>query len=127
MQFARHRARTVPEASAVVSKALQRAAERLDMKQKDLAAALGVSTASASRLAAGDYRIEPASKEGELALLLLRAWRSLDALVGGNEDKARRWFHAPNAHLGRVPAEMVRTVEGLLGVVHYLDALRAKV
>jgi len=58
--------------------------------------------------------------------LFLRLFRSLDALMGGDEAKARAWFKAENAHVGGVPAERIRTVEGLVDVVQYLDAMRGR-
>jgi hypothetical protein len=66
------------------------------------------------------------SAEASLALLFLRLFRSLDAIVGGNDVKAREWFTAPNRHVGGVPAERIRTTEGLVNVVQYLDAIRGK-
>jgi hypothetical protein len=53
-------------------------------------------------------------------------YRSLDALVGGDDVMARAWVHARNDHLGGVPAERVRRVEGLVDVVQYLDAMRGR-
>jgi hypothetical protein len=116
---------TSPQAAAVLAKAVLAAAERLALRGPQLAAVLGTSEASVSRLrfARG---LDPATKEGELALLLLRAYRSLDALVGGDDAKARLWLHAENDHLGGVPAERIRTVEGLVDVVQYLDAMRGR-
>lgn len=114
-----------PEAAAaVVTKAVRRVAEKLDVSQKELARILGVSEATVSRLASGKT-LDLDRKEGELALLFVRVFRSLDALVG-DEAKARAWFHAHNDHLGGVPAERVRTVEGLVHVAEYLDAMRGK-
>jgi hypothetical protein len=78
-----------------------------------------------SRLSRGRL-IEPSTKEGELALLFLRLFRSLDALVGGEETKARAWLHAENQHLGGVPAARIRGVEGLVDVVQYLDSMRGR-
>ncbi len=112
-----------PDAATVLTKALLRAAERLAVRQRDLAAILGSSEASVSRLNQ-ERKLEPSSKEGELALLFLRAYRSLDALVGGDEAAAREWMHAPNTHVEGIPAERIRTVEGLVDVVRYLDAVR---
>lgn len=86
---------------------------------------LGTSDASVSRLSRG-RGIDPASKEGELALLLLRLFRSLDALVGGNEAQARAWLTGENEHLNAVPRERVHSVEGLVDVVRYLDAMRGR-
>jgi len=109
-------------ANAVVTKAVRRVAEALGVSQKELARLLGVSEATVSRFGATKL-IEVDRKEGELALLFVRVFRSLDALVGG-EEKARAWFHAHNDHLGGVPAEQVRTVLGLVHVAEYLDAMR---
>jgi hypothetical protein len=114
-----------PSADAVVTKAVLRVAAVLDVSQKELARILGLSEATVSRLMAGKLFLDPARKEGELALLLVRLFRSLDALVG-DEAKGRAWFHAKNSHLGGVPAERVRTVEGLVHVTEYLDAMRGQ-
>ncbi len=112
-------------AGPVLAAALLSAAERLGLRNRHLAAVLGLSEASVSRLQRA-RSLDPATKEGELALLFLRAYRSLDALVGGDDDKARRWLHAVNDHLRGVPAERIRTVEGLVDVVQYLDAMRGR-
>jgi len=114
-----------PNAEAVLTKATLGAAERLGLRNRQLSAVIGSSEASVSRLRSG-RGLDPASKEGELALLFLRLYRSLDALVGGDDAKARAWLHAANHHLGGVPADRIRTVEGLVDVVQYLDAMRGR-
>lgn len=78
-----------------------------------------------SRLNAG-RGLDPGTKEGELALLVLRLYRSLDTLVGGDDASARAWLNSDNTHIGGVPAERIRTVEGLVDVVQYLDAVRGR-
>jgi hypothetical protein len=118
-------AAAAPDPAAVLTGALLSAARRLGLRNRDLAGILGTSEASVSRLSSG-RRVDPATKEGELALLFLRLYRSLDALVGGDDVKARAWVHARNDHLGGVPAERVRRVEGLVDVVQYLDAMRGR-
>jgi len=114
-----------PEPGPVVAAAVIAAAERLGLRNRQLAAVLGTSEASVSRLHAG-RGLDPDSKEGELALLFLRLYRSLDALVGGDDAKARAWLHAENDHVRGVPAQRIRTVEGLVDVVQYLDAMRGR-
>ncbi len=114
-----------PAPDVVLTKAVRSAADRLGLRNRRLAAVLGTSEASVSRLSTG-RTIDPVSKEGELALLFLRLFRSLDALVGGDEGKARAWLEAENVHLGGVPAERIHRVEGLVDVVQYLDALRGR-
>ena len=113
-------------ADTVLTRALLRAGQRLALQQKQLAPILGVSPASLSRLSQGRC-IRSDSKEGELAILFVRLFRSLDALVGGNETAGQQWFYAHNRHLDGVPAELVRTVQGLVRAVEYLDAMRGKV
>ena len=112
-----------PDPATVLAKAVLSAATRLGVRNRHLAAALGSSEASVSRLQHG-RGLDPDSKEGELALLFLRLYRGLDALVGGDDEKARQWLHTENEHLAGIPAERIRTVEGLVDVVQYLDAMR---
>jgi hypothetical protein len=114
-----------PSPAPVLAKAALNAAQRLDLNGRELAEIIGTSEASISRLRTG-RGLDPHRKEGELALLFLRLFRSLDALVGGDEAKARSWLHANNDHLGGTPAERIRTVEGLVDVVQYLDAMRGR-
>jgi hypothetical protein len=114
-----------PAAAAVLTKAVLRAAARLEVRPRQLAGVLGTSEASVSRLQR-TRAIAPESKEGELALLFLRLYRSLDALVGGDEAQAAAWLWSENAHVGGVPGERMATVEGLVDVVRYLDAVRGR-
>ena len=114
------------ERARVLTRAVRSVADLLGLTQRELAAVLGASEASVSRLAKGARTVPLPGKEAEIAALLVRLYRSLDTLVGGSPEKASAWFRAPNHHLGGVPAERVRSVEGLVDVVHYLDAMRGK-
>jgi transcriptional regulator with XRE-family HTH domain len=118
-------AERAPAPAPVLAKAALIAAEKLDLNGRQLAEIIGTSEASVSRLKSG-RGLDPQRKEGELALLFLRLYRSLDTLVGGDEVKARDWLHAMNDHLGGIPADRIRTVEGLVDVVQYLDAMRGR-
>jgi transcriptional regulator with XRE-family HTH domain len=114
-----------PDPAQTLGKATLRASAQLGLSQKDLAAVLGISEATASRLARG-RAVDPKSKEGELALLLLRVYRSLSTLVGGQADAAREWMHAANDHLRGTPATLARTTTGLVAIADYLDGMRGK-
>jgi hypothetical protein len=114
-----------PAPAPVLAKAALTAASKLALNGRELAGIIGTSEASISRLRSG-RGLDPGRKEGELALLFLRLYRSLDTLTGGDETKARLWFHSMNDHLRAVPAERIRTVEGLVDVVQYLDAMRGR-
>jgi transcriptional regulator with XRE-family HTH domain len=111
---------------AVLSKAVVRAAGLLGLTQRDVSAALGVSEATASRLFAGKYLLSPdRAKEWELARLFVRMFRSLDALWG-HEDAARTWLGSDNLALAARPRDLLRSVEGMVRVVTYLDAARGR-
>ena len=114
-----------PEAGAVLTKAALRAADRLGLSGRQLADIVGVSEATVSRWKRGDSLLEPGSKPFELASLLVRTFRSLDAITGGDEAVARRWLAAPNAALAARPVERMTQVQGLVDVTIYLDARRA--
>ena len=112
-------------AAVVVTKSVMRAAARLDLPNRIVAAALGVSEATVSRMGAGAYQLEPGSKPYELAVLLLRLFRSLDAIVGGDVAVARAWLRNQNTALGAAPISLIESVMGLVNVVAYLDHRRA--
>lgn len=109
----------------VATKAALRAADRLNVSSKVLARIVGLSEASVSRLRAGTYTFSPDDKAFELALLLVRLYRSLDAIVGGDDEAAAAWMVTDNRAFGATPLALVQTVAGLMHVVHYLDARRA--
>ena len=111
------------DSAMVLTKALRSAQERLGLTNRVLANVLGTSEASVSRFNRGRL-LDPEGAEGQLALLLLRLFRSLDALVGGDEGRARLWLHAQNGHLGGTPVDRIQTIEGLVHVVDYLDGMR---
>ena len=114
-----------PRDEAVVATALVRAARLLALSQAELAEVLGTSAASVSRTWNGERPVAPESAEGRHALLFLRIFRSLDTLVGGDEEKARRWLDARNAHLGgQPPRSLLASTPGLVRVAEYLDAMR---
>src|SRR5688572_22423634 len=111
----------------VLTSALLRAADFWELSQGALAQILHVSPATVSRWFGRHSRVGAESAEGQLAKLLLRVFRSLDTLVGGQPEKAKAWLRSPNHHLGAVPQERLRTVEGLVHVAEYLDAMRGTV
>ncbi len=114
------------EASTVLGKAVIRAADRLAISHALLARILGVSPPTITRLYSGDYRLDQRRKDSELALLFVRVFRSLDSIVG-DEQAARRWLGSDNRALGTRPLDLLPQAEGLVRVVHYLDASRGLV
>jgi hypothetical protein len=111
-----------PDPTAVLTHALVTAGKELGLTQAELGVVIGRDRAALNRRA-----IEPGTKSGELALLLIRAYRALYVLVGGEPQQMKHWMHTDNLHVGGVPAELIRTVPGLVRVVEYLDAIRGRV
>ena len=121
------KADTGPVAQAtVLSKAVARAAERMGISRALLAKVLGVSPATVTRLFAGNYLLDPSRKEWEFGLLFVRAFRSLDSIVGADET-ARQWLSSENRCLNGRPIDLIAHTEGLVRVVQYLDASRGLV
>lgn len=120
-------ARHPATAAGTVTKAVMRAATILQIKQASIARILGVSPATVSRLYAGNYLLTPErSKEWEFALLFVRLFRSIDAILG-HGDSAHAWLTGSNLALNGRPADLIETTEGLVRVLHYLDAHRGRI
>jgi len=113
--------------STVLTKAAVNAADRLGLTARILSAVIGVSEATVSRLKRQDVLLERGTKPFELAVLLVRLFRSLDAIVGGDETVARSWMTAENSALGARPVDRIVSISGLVDVLAYLDARRALV
>ena len=105
---------------AVLTKALLNAGKSLGLSQSEIGEVIGKDRTSLHR------GLDPDSKAGELALLLIRCYRSLYVLVGGKEGDMKHWMHGENLHTQGVPSEQIKHVQGLIRVVEYLDAMRGK-
>jgi Protein of unknown function (DUF2384) len=121
----RPRTNPVSDEAVLLTKAVLRAADRLAIKNAALAKILGLSGPTVSRMRNGKYRLERGQKPFELAALLVRLYRSLDGIVGGDDHVAADWLTNKNTTLDGVPLELIQSVSGLANVIHYLDARRA--
>lgn len=114
-----------PDPGYVLAKATTRATDLLGLSGAALAQIIGVSEATVSRIRKGEYSLNPDSKEGELSLLLVRVYRSLDALVGTDDQKRKEWMRGLNKALGGVPLQLILRPDGLVATLNYLDGMRA--
>lgn len=106
---------------AILGKATKNAASELGLKLNELAQIIGKDRTSINR------GISPDSKSGELALLFIRAYRGLHALLGGDTKNMAHWFATNNKHLNGTPKDLVKSIQGLSNVVSYLDGMRGKI
>ena len=118
---------TQPQKGKVVTMAVLRAADAMGLTAKRLAGVIGASEPTVSRMKAGVFVLDDKGKPYELAVLLIRLFRSLDAIVGGDATVLRQWLVNPNTVLGAKPIDKLQTVSGLTDVLAYLDARRALV
>jgi hypothetical protein len=108
-----------------LSKATWRAARQLGLSGAALSKVIGLSEATVSRLGRGEWDVAPQSKEGQLAALLVRLFRSLDAIVGNDAAKVATWMSSYNQALNGVPRELIESPQGLVMTLQYVDAMRA--
>lgn len=114
-----------PDKSFVLGKATTRAATELNLSNAALARVIGLSEPTISRVASGARGIDPDLKEGQLALLLVRLFRSLDPLVGSDGQKRVAWLRSHNRALNGIPATLIENPQGLVTTLAYLDGMRA--
>lgn len=114
----------VPDKALVLGKATIRAAHEMRLSNAALARVIGLSEPTISRIASG-RGIDPQSKEGQLALLVVRLFRSLDPLVGSDAQKRHDWLRSHNKALNGTPAALIENPTGLVNALAYLDGMRA--
>lgn len=115
-----------PDPAVVLCKALRNTQEAFALSNEELGRVIGKDRSTISRLFEKGS-LSPQSKEGELALLLVRIYRGLFALVGGSGSQMQHWLNTPNLHLDGKPREMIARVQGLVAVLSYLDAMRGRI
>ena len=114
-------------AERALNKATIRAADKLELTNRTLGVIIGLSEPSISRMKRGVFKLERGQKSFELSVLFVRLYRSLDAIVSGDEQVAKAWLHNNNTALHGVPAELIQGISGLVNVIQYLDTRRAKI
>jgi len=115
-----------PLAEVVLAKAVLNASKQLGLKQVELAKALGKDRTAISRWNSNPW-LSPESKTGELALLLVRVARALFTLTDGDMEWMKHFMRTPNLATGAIPAQQIQTVQGMVQVLGFVDAMRGKV
>ncbi|MDY6531272.1 antitoxin Xre/MbcA/ParS toxin-binding domain-containing protein [Acinetobacter faecalis] len=105
----------------ILAKAILAAAERLGLTQDQLALTLNIDSVTL-----GALTLDPTSKQGELALTLIRIATSLDALTGGDTAWMQHFMKSSNKLISGIPMEQVQTSQGLASVLQFVEGLRTK-
>ena len=109
------------DANEVLGRSVLQAGAELGLSKAEIGKVIGRDRTSIQRRG-----VDPQSKEGELALLLVRIYRSLYALTGGDAANMRHFMATENFGTGGIPKDQAATVAGLVTVCEYVDALRGK-
>lgn len=113
-----------PNPEVVLSKATLNASAFLGLNNAELAKVLGISEPSVSRLASGSRLIDPRSREGQTALILIRIFRALDLMVGGDPNALNAWMTSHNKAIAGIPKAAIQTMHGLVHTIDYLDGMK---
>lgn len=116
-------ANTPPCASAVLAKALLNAGDQLGLSQTELAGVMGLHRTAISRLKRRPL-LDPESKQGELAVMIINIHQALHALTDGNAQWMQHFMRSPNSLTGETPVYQIQKVAGLLNVQHCVEALQ---
>ena len=107
----------------LIAKSVVRAGLALGLTQAEIGEIIGASASQISKMK--DASVSISGKPVELSAYLIRVFRSLDTITGGDRETNRQWMRNPNSDLNGVPAELMKTAYGLVAVMSYLDAARA--
>lgn len=113
-----------PNPANASMKAFITACETLEIGFTERAKLLGVNKSALTNNTHRGFSKE--SKMWELQLHFMRLYHSLYVVAGGNNEFMAHWFHTYNNALNGVPAALCLSVEGLLRVNQYLDAMQTK-
>jgi hypothetical protein len=111
----------------VLMNAFNNACLALSVSRDDKSEILGVNVASLSRKTKNKTGFPPTSKTGELQLNFIRIYRSLYAIAGGDNEFMQHWYQTHNKALNGAPSVLCKSIQGLISVNQYLDAMRGKI
>ncbi|TCB64875.1 hypothetical protein E0H88_14575 [Acinetobacter sp. ANC 4216] len=108
--------------SEVLAKAAWKAAEQLGLKPEQFIKIL--------HLEGGDsdlselQMLDPSSQQGEIALILIRIYKAIYSLNGGDIDWMHHFLNSPNLLTGGVPIKQMESMSGLLSVLQTVEYLQ---
>jgi hypothetical protein len=116
-----------PKTAAALAKAATRASDFLELSKVEFSEIVGMSSPQVSRLWKGAPILSESKKsEWERTILFYRVYRSLTTLIQ-DRHQAGVWLRSTNTALDGTPIQLMKSIEGLVDVVRYLDASRGNV
>ena len=99
--------------AAVLGKSVLTAAKLLSLSQSQLAIVLDMD------VEANQPELDPNSKQGKLALLLIRLYQALHALTGGDQAAMKIFLTSENRVTSGIPIHQIETMSGLISVLNF--------
>ena len=104
----------------ILAKVVLAAAERLGLTGDQLASTLNIDSVTPL----SNLEFDPATKQGELALTLIRIANSLDTLTGGDIVWIQHFMKSPNKLTTGIPIEQIQNHQGLTTILLLLEGLQ---
>ncbi|WP_333617010.1 antitoxin Xre/MbcA/ParS toxin-binding domain-containing protein [Acinetobacter variabilis] len=108
--------------SVILAKAVLKTGAILGIELDQLARVLGVDYTTILQLTA----LNPDSKQGEHAIILIRIFRLLYELNGGDMQWIRLYMNSPNHSTGGIPLQQIQQEIGLIKVLESLERISPK-
>ncbi len=111
-----------PAPATVLANALLNAGDELGLSHSELASVLGLHRTAISRMKHRQH-INPDSKQGELALMLIRIYHALYHLTNNNLRLMHHFMRTPNSLTGQTPADQIQNINGLITVMFCVESM----
>lgn len=110
---------------AILAEAFFKVSKILDIEQSYLEGILGLSHSAITNLKVSG-ELDPYSKSGQKALLLIHIFKLLHVLSGGDEELMKSFMYTYNFETNDIPIRQVQSEEGMIKVRNFLEFLISK-
>ncbi|OAL76796.1 hypothetical protein AY606_12575 [Acinetobacter sp. SFB] len=112
--------------SKILVKASWKAAEHLGLKPEQFIKILHLESVDVN-LSEATLMLDPNSKQEEIALILIRIYKAIYTLNGGDIEWIHHFLNSPNLLTGGIPMEQLKSMDGLLSVLNTVESLQQNV
>lgn len=103
-----------------------KAAQQLGLKPEQFVRILHLECVDMD-LSDSSLMLDPNSKQVEIALILIRIYRAVYSLNGGDIKWMHHFLNSPNLLTGGIPMEQLESMSGLLSVLNTVESLQHNV
>lgn len=107
----------------ILAKAFFKASEQLNLSQTQLAVILGTSELAIQKLRLKG-QLEPFSQQGEKALLIIRLFKALYNLSGGDQECIQQFLNTRNRVTGGIPIKQIETNHGFVACLQFVETIQ---